>query len=257
MIDMSQIILLVVTLLVGAFFLVGMAITKLTNKKEKLALFSIGLSFMVMMGMILIDIIPEIQESFEEVSFNQKWLLITGFTLIGIVILKGLDLLIPHHHHQHKENETNKKEHNDHLFHIGFVTSLSLILHNIMEGISIYATGITNFSTGALMALAVSLHNIPLGIEIAVGLESSKSKIKGLILFCLTISSFLGAFLIFVLNQQMNELVLSGLLCITFGMLIYIALFELLKEIWNNRKSKSIYYGIGLGIIINIIMVVL
>ena len=129
---------LFLTLLVGAFFLVGLGITKITPKKKELTLLATGLSFIIMLSMILFDIIPEIAETLIKVPMNKKWLIIIGFTALGMILLKGLDLLIPHHHHDHKENEKNHKEHNEHLFHIGFITSLSLILHNLIEGLSIY-----------------------------------------------------------------------------------------------------------------------
>lgn len=247
------------TILVGVFFLIGLGITKLTTKKKELTLIATGLSFIIMLSMILFDIIPEIAETLINVPNQKKWLMIIGFTALGMILLIGLDFLIPHHHHNHKENEKNHKEHNEHLFHIGFITSISLILHNLIEGLSIYATALTNFKMGLMMTLAVSLHNIPLGIEVAVGMESSKtkSKIKWLSMILLTISSFLGSLLLFISKIEIGENVLGALLCVTFGMLMYISLFELLREIWNNRKNKKIYLGMGLGVVIAIIMVIL
>lgn len=256
---MTNIKALLLTILVGIFFLVGLGITRLTKKKKELTLFATGLSFIVMMSMILFDIIPEIGENVIELENGKKWMLILGCTILGMALLKGLDMIIPHHHHEHKEQEKNKKEHEEHLFHIGFVTSLSLMLHNMIEGMSIYITTLSDFKTGVLMMLAVSLHNIPLGMEIAVGLESSKTKKKTTVLtiLLLTISSFLGALILFLLNHQMSKVVLAGFLCVTFGMLLYIALFELLKEIWMNRKRKPIYYGMALGVMISVIMVII
>lgn len=256
---MNELLSILLTLIVGISFIIGMLITKFTTKKKELTLFATGMSFAVMLGMILIDIIPEIGENIREYPNNEKWLTIIAFTLLGMGLLKGLDRFIPHHHHNHKEHEKNKLEHNDHLFHIGVVTSVSLILHNLLEGISIYLTGITNFHLGAMMALAVSLHNIPLGIEIAVGLNSntSKEKIKRKILILVIGSSFIGAFLLYLFKIKLNSFFLCSLLCTTFGMLIYITLFELLKEIWVYRKKKYVYYGITTGIIISLIMVLL
>lgn len=256
---MTNVIALSLTILVGVFFLVGLGITRLTKKKKELSLFATGLAFLVMMTMILFDIIPEIAEHVIKLADKEKWLLIIGCTLFGMILLKGLDVLIPHHHHDHKEHEKNKLEHNEHLFHIGFVTSLSLMLHNIIEGMSIYITSLTDVKTGLMMMVAVSLHNIPLGIEIAVGMEATKSKqkTKWLAILLLTFSSFIGAFLLFLLKNEISEIVLASFLCITFGMLLYIALFELLKEIWVNRRQKTIYYGMLLGFILSIIMVIL
>lgn len=256
---MNNLLAILLTLIVGLSFIIGILITKFTTKKKELTLFATGMSFAVMLGMIMIDIIPEIGENIREYPNNEKWLIIIIFTFIGMGLLKGLDSLIPHHNHNHKEQEKNKKEHNDHLFHIGFVTSISLILHNILEGISIYITAITNMNLGLMMALAVSLHNIPLGIEISAGMNATKSKekIKRMIITLLMLSSFIGAFLLFLFKIKLNSFLICALLCTTFGMLIYIALFELLKEIWCYRKNKVTYYGILTGLVIGILMVVL
>ena len=248
---------LLLTLLVGIFFLIGIIIPKFIKKKKELTLFATGLSFTVMLGMILLDIIPEIGEILVNYPNSQKWSIIIVFTLLGIVILKGLDMLIPHHNHSHQEHEKNKKEHNEHLFHIGLVTSLSLMLHNIIEGISIYATGLTNLKAGFLMSLAVALHNIPLGMEVVIGLESSKNKkkMKLISIMLLTFSSFFGSLILFLFRVEMSMTIEAALLCTTFGMLLYIALLELLKEIWTYRKDKMIYAGILFGILLNILMV--
>ena len=256
---MTNISSLLLTLLVGMFFLLGISITKLTQKKKELTLFAIGMSFIVMMGMIFFDIIPEIKEHVIFYSRMKNFIYIVVLPCLGMGLLKLLDHFVPHHHHEHQEHEKNIVEHNEHLFHIGFITSMSLILHNIIEGMSIYATSITDFKTGVMMALAVSLHNIPLGVEIAIGMESTntKRKTKYISMVILSISSFIGAFFLFLLKQEISKNVLSALLCITFGMILYIALFELLKEIWMNRKSKPIYYGIGIGLIIILLMVIL
>ena len=250
---------LLLTLLVGVFFLIGIGITKLSKKKQELTLFAIGMAFIVMMGMIFFDMIPEMKEHVTFYSRFKNFIYIFILPLCGMGLLKILDHFVPHHHHEHKENEKNKLEHNEHLFHIGFITSMSLILHNIIEGMSIYATSLTDFKTGLMMALAVSLHNIPLGVEIALGMDftKTKKKTKYTSLFLLTISSFIGAFLLFLLKKEISKNILSGLLCITFGMILYIAIFELLKEIWINRKKKFIYYGMGMGVILTILMVIM
>ncbi|MCI8575324.1 MAG: ZIP family metal transporter [Bacilli bacterium] len=250
---------LLLTLLVGIFFLIGIIIPKFIKKKKELTLFATGLSFIVMLGMILFDIIPEIGELLVYYPNGQKWGIICGCTALGMLLLKGLDCLIPHHHHAHHEDEKNKEEHNDHLFHIGLVTSLSLMLHNLMEGISIYVTGITNFKLGLTMAFAVALHNIPLGMEIAVGLEANhkQNKLKWITITLLTLSSLIGSSLLYLFQINMSITVEACLLCTTFGMLIYITLLELLKEIYTYRQEKMIYVGIGLGILLNIFMVML
>lgn len=245
---MSNIKGLILTLVVGLFFLIGFLLIKNVKKQKQLILFSTALAFTVMLGMIFFDIIPEIGEHIIELSIAKKWFTIIGCSALGMFLLKCLDLVIPHHHHEHKDKEKNKKEHQEHLFHISFVTSVSLILHNIIEGMSIYITSISNFKAGIMLMLAVSLHNIPLGIEIALGLNSieNKKSMKWISVILLCFSSFIGAMILFLLGNELNQIAMGCLLCITLGMLLYIALFELLKEMWMHRKELAIYYGMVL-----------
>ena len=181
------------------------------------------------------------------------------FILIGIFILKILDFFVPEHTHNHAENEVNIEEHNNHFFHIGLITSITLIIHNILEGISIYITGTNNFKAGLLMAFTVGLHNLPLGIEISAYMNAidKKTKFTRIIFILLAISSFIGAFLLYLLNIQFAEFYEGIFLSITLGMLLYIGIFELLPEIKVYRKDKNMQIGLIIGIIIAIIITLL
>ncbi len=254
---MNSILAILLAFGVGLCFVISFGITKFVKNKKELTLFAISMAFTVMLGMILFDIIPEI--AMVTKNTEAQWLKIIGFTALGMITLKILDFFIPHHDHHHKEKERSKKEHNAHLYHIGFITSISLILHNILEGMSIYITTLSDIKAGLLMALAVSLHNIPMGMEISVNLDSEKNRKKTTIgsLIFLTISSTIGALILFAFKKTLKPALETFLLCMTFGMLIYITLFELLKEMYTYKKEKWIYYGLGVGILLNIIMVFL
>lgn len=244
---------LFLTILVGIFFLVGILILKFFTNKNKMILITTGLAFVIMLALIILDLAPEIIELIEEI--NQIFIVIL-FILIGIAILKMLDLFVPEHHHDHHETKDDIHEHNAHLFHIGLITSISLIIHNILEGISIYITGITDLKMGFIMALTVGCHNIPLGLEIAIGLNSKKEEkiSKNIVLFLLVISSFLGAFILFILDNNLNELFELILLSLTLGMILYISLFELFPEIKTNIKKKELKIGIVSGIVLSTIL---
>lgn len=242
---------LLLTILVSVFFLIGILLPHLFKNKQKLILFTTSLTFVVMLFLLFFDLLPEVIEVFN--PFSKKTIfLILIFVLFGVIILKILDLFIPEHHHNHHDLNDDREEHNAHLYHIGFITSLSLILHNIIEGISIYVTGLTDFKSGLLMAIIVGCHNLPLGIEIAVGLEAKKeNKIaKRGILLLVVLSSFLGAFTLFILRKDLNPFFEGILLSMTIGMLLYISLGELLMEIKEHKKEKEIKLGFLFGILL-------
>lgn len=240
---------LLLALISGLFFMVGFIIANIAKNKEKLSYIAISLAFVVMLNLIIFDLIPEVLEVFNDNIFFALILVIIG---IGLLLI--LDVLIPHHHHEHKENEKNHYEHNSHIYHIGIVTLISLLLHNIIEGIAIYGLAATSLKSGLLMCIGVALHNIPLGIEIAITLSKLKEKkySNKILLTFLSLSSFIGGLLVSFFGN-INEIFLGVVTALTLGMIIYITIFELLHEIYNNRKHKEIYYGIIIGIMIIIL----
>lgn len=245
---------LILTILVGLFFLIGIIIPMFFKNKEKLLLISTSITFIIMIYLNFFDLLPEIVEIFK---FNNYKNIIIVLTLIfiGSFILKVIDIFIPEHNHEHNEKHDNQSEHDNHLFHIGLITSISLLIHNILEGISIYVTGIQDFKIGLIMAITVGVHNLPIGVEVATSLNKSQNKLlKMITLLSLTFSSFIGAFVLFLLNQSLNEIIEGTLLSLTFGMIMYIAIFELLKEIKQNIKQKEVKLGIIIGIIFSVIL---
>lgn len=233
---------LLFTILTGLFFLIGIIILKNSKHKEKFSLFTISLAFVVMLGLLFFDLFPEI------VEYKNIFLIVP--IIIGFSILILLDKLIPHHHHEHTDKKCDIKDHEEHLNHIGIVTIIALAIHNFLEGLTLYSITLNNISSGFLMMLSISLHNVPLGFQIGNSLENKKYSPLLILLLC--ISSFLGAFIIIIFGS-LNELVISILLSITFGMLLYILIFELFNEIKTSFKKKETIYGIILGVIILIV----
>ncbi len=86
---------LLLTLLTGIFFLIGIFINKLFKSNKLVEAFSIGMSFIVLFNIIFFDIVPEIKEFFD---FKYFLIVILGFSL-----LKILDFFVPDHNHHHKE----------------------------------------------------------------------------------------------------------------------------------------------------------
>ena len=86
---------LLLTLLTGIFFLIGIFINKLFKSNKLVETFSIGMSFIVLFNIIFFDIVPEIKEFFD---FKYFLIVILGFSL-----LKILDFFVPDHNHHHKE----------------------------------------------------------------------------------------------------------------------------------------------------------
>lgn len=246
---------LLITLLVGLFILVGAILGNILKNNKKFIDISIGLALGVMILLLILDIIPEAYELLSD-SIDYKLvtiaiLLISG--LVGFLGLKLLDSFVPHHEHEslHHHNHKNDKCHNEHLEHVGILASIAVIIHNIIEGMTLYVTTIQDFKSGILLCIAIGLHNIPLGIIISTTLQSKKEIIINSIV--LSLSTFVGGLMVFFVSDIVSNGLVGILLSITFGMLSYIIILELLPQIIYNKNKKYNIFGIVLGVLIIII----
>ena len=230
---------LLLTLIAGLFFLIGVVINKMNKGSKKVICFSIGMAFSSLILLLIIDIIPE---TFE--LLDNKIYIISG-ALIGVGILLLLEKLVPHHDHF---EESKKHHHENHLEHIGIMTSLALIIHNIVEGIGIYGITTSSVKSGIIYSIAVGMHNIPFGLEISTMLN----KHKKIYIIILTLSTFIGGLFTMLFKESLTDFVQGILLSVTIGMILYLLLAELLTELKENWHKETIF-GIITGILIIII----
>lgn len=244
---------LLMTVVVGLFILIGAAIVFLNKKTDNIIQFSISMAFGVIVALVGLELFPESYEILNENFENLGIILLVGFILLGIVILKLLDLFIPDH--EIEDNTEESKTEN--LYHIGIMSSVALILHNIIEGMAIYSTASSSTELGILITIGVGLHNIPMGLIVTSTLyDWSKNKKKTLlILLVIALSTFLGGLIMHFLSSIITELLLGVLLAITMGMLIYISFFELLPELKNSKNKKVSILGIILGVLVFLISI--
>lgn len=229
---------IILTLVAGLFFLIGIIILKNIKNKASLSVFTIAMAFIVLLGLILEHLLPEVM------SYKNWYLLIP--IVIGFLSFTIIDKLIPHHHHEHSDEKCDEVDHNRHLEHIGLITIVALALHNIIEGITLYNVSSNDIKSGLLLMISVSLHNIPFGFQIGNLLDIKKNK---LLIAFLCLSSSIGA-LIMIAFGELNVLFESILLSLTFGMLLYIMLFEFLQEVIKGIRKKETIIGLIIGLII-------
>lgn len=240
---------LLTTLLLGIFIFIGALIALLIKRKEKVVDFSLGLAFGVLIMLGITHMLPEIIET---LGLKYIYLFII-FTAIGYLLLKLLDKFIPDHDDDGKMTAHERKEN---LVHIGIITSLAIVLHNIIEGSAVYSSIISNASLGMSLTLGIGFHNIPLGMVIAGTFHQSNQSISKTLLSVLlvSLSTFAGGLLMFFLGINSISPVISGiLLSITLGMLIYITFTELFPRIKETKNKKQATIGIIIGVMIQII----
>ncbi len=242
---------LVLTLVLGFFIIIGAFLMHIFENKERFLVISLSMAFGVMASLIFLELLPE---SFE--IFNEKYssiisiAMILFFSIIGFLILKILDKFIPDHE---DDDEAN-------LIHVGIVSSIAIILHNIIEGMAIYNTFNTSINLGILLSIGVGLHNIPLGMVLSSTFYKSLSNKKksNVIIFLISTSTFVGGLIMCIFNNVFkNEFIIGLLLSITVGMLVYINIIEILPKLIKSKDKKMIITSIIVGILILFVSVFL
>ncbi|MBE6146991.1 MAG: hypothetical protein E7168_01505 [Firmicutes bacterium] len=240
---------LFLTLLLGLFIILGALIVFLTKNNDKFIEFSISLATSVIFMLILMDIIPETIEVIETSNWYLKTFYILAGSSIGFFLLKALDHFIPDHDDDLETEEDDDKN----LKHIGLVSSIALVIHNIVEGMAIYTLYTGDSTAGIMASIGVGLHNIPLGMIIASAFyKSNQNKLKtSLIIIGISLSTFLGGIIIYLFNiQAIMETIEAISLILTLGMLIYILIMELIPKVIHAKHKKITITGLISGILL-------
>ena len=224
----------ILSILSGLSTILGYLFIKLKNKENRVLIISLGCASGVMFYISLFDLIPE---SLFLLKSNYILCIISIF--IGLLISWLLDILFP-------DNKSS-------LYHVGIISMLAIIIHNIPEGIATYLTARNNLKLGITLAIAITLHNIPEGITISVPIYySTNNKKKAFTYtFIAGISELLGAIIasLFLINLSTKTFI-GVLYSIIAGLMIYISLHELLPESLKYKKSRLTYISFIIGIII-------
>ena len=210
---------------------------------------SISLSFSAIV-MILISIFDLIPGSFFTLFFKYKYLGITisivSF-IVGILLIKISNRII------YKLEEKGSS-----LYKLGIKSAIVLIMHNLPEGIITFLTSENDLNLGIKIAMAITLHNIPEGICIAVPIYySTKSWSRAIKTTLISgLSEPLGAILAyFFLYKYITTDILNIIFILVAGIMISLAINEILKESikYSEKNNKYIYIGMFIGIIFFII----
>lgn len=114
------------------------------------------------------------------VAFNDLFLeaqkLLTHFELIGFftagaLTMIALDLTIPHIELSRRESDQQTK-----MYRRGILIALGITLHNLPEGLVVVAGYAYSPSLGLIIAIAIMLHNIPEGVAAAIPLMEAGIK---------------------------------------------------------------------------------
>lgn len=227
---------LLITFLAGFSCFLGAAVIKVSKNPHIIEQLSIAIAAGSLLSLMIFDFLPDIYEF----TTKKNWYFTVVFVLVGVLILKVLDLFIPDHHDTHSNHDKENAAH------IGLISALAVVLHNIVEGMSVYTLS-SDISQGIVFAVGISLHNIPMGMLICSTLQkNSKTKKTLLVLALVTISTFIGGLLMAFIGEAMTQNVQNSLVLIALGMIIYIVFAELIPHIVRTKPIlPSIIGGVA------------
>jgi zinc transporter, ZIP family len=221
---------LLITGIAGVSILVGAFATRIMKDAEKMEHISMAAALGALVALLLFDLFPEIRELIEIQGIGYS----LGMVVVGIVMLKVLDLFIPDH------NDTEENHDHENAAHIGIISSMAVILHNIVEGMSVYSIALTSVSAGISFAIGIAMHNIPMGMLIDSTLEERKKSERYVLLATVTLSTLFGGILMQSISEYLTEVLTLTLVAIASGMILFIVLTELLPHVFRTKYHISV-----------------
>lgn len=220
---------LLISSISGLSTLLGALIIFVKNKnKNKIIYNSLIFSSFIMIFISVSDLIPN---SFNLISKNYNIffsiMLIITYILFGFIIVEII-------------NDKNKNKSD--LYKIGIVSAMAMVMHNLPEGIITFITTTKDVGLGINLAVSIALHNIPEGISIAIPIYySTNSKLKTFsYTFIAAIVEPVGALLSLLFINKINDYLFGIILSVTSGIMIYLSIFDLLKEVRKYLKKREI-----------------
>ena len=196
----------------------GGVISALFKKNvDKYLDFFMGLAGGIMLAVVVFDLM---KESMSEMGVPYTIIFIFIGVLLTMILKKKLDVS--------KDMKT------------GYLIFISILLHNLPEGLAIGSSFMSAETLGMTLAIIIGIHNIPEGLAMALSLVGSKMKIAKVILFTIIagipmgIGSFLGAYFGSVFHS-----LIGVFLALAAGTMMYVVLEEIFP------KSRSLYCIIG------------
>lgn len=234
---------LISILLVAASLIGGAVAHKLQNKLNYLLGFVAGL----MLGVVVFDLLPEIFELAQE-GVNVIYPMVgVALGFIGFHFAEQLTVV-------HTSHEQGYKSHAH--SHVGKLSIYALILHRLLDGLSIGVAFQINTILGVTVAIAVIAHSFADGLNvISLGKLYKQDKNLGILLVVASVVPVLGIILASFIS--LPTVVLAVYLAVFAGFLMYLAAADILPEAHRQKPSWLIVVltllGLGSMLLISLV----
>ena len=238
---MELFIVLVLSLFEIFALLFGSLIVFSTKNSKNVMNISVSLGFVVLILLGVFHLIPDAYEFYSSSLSNFKSIVfILFFSVMGFGVITLLDTIGGHHNEEKEES---------HIKHISLITCIFLVIHNFIEGMTLYGVVLSSSEAAVILTLGIAMHNVPLGFTLSSTFNKLYGKSKTLLYMILIGSSYLvGA--VVLRNVTFNGFLLGSLLSLTFGMILYIGLFEFLPLIKESSDKKTSYISMVCGLLL-------
>lgn len=230
-------------LLIVASLTGGVVAQKLQKQLNYLLGFVAGL----MLGVVAFDLLPEIFSLTNE-----------GVPIIYPMVALASGFICFHFVEQmvamHSENEKEYKTHSH--SHVGKVSIYALILHRLLDGLSIGIAFQLNYVLGTAVAVAVIAHSFTDGLNIvSLGKLYKNDKYLGLLLGIASVVPVVGILLSSFLHLPATFLAVY--LALFAGFLMYLAAADILPSAHSDKPRWSIMALtiLGLGVMLTISLI--
>lgn len=250
---MNQNVALALTLTVLAGLATGIGsvmalFTKQTNTKFLSA--SLGFSAGVMLYVAMIEIFAKAKSYLCEAAgeIGGSWICAGAF-FGGIILIGLIDYLVPN-----AENDIGSgADRGMGLKRMGFMTALAIGIHNFPEGLATFTSALRDPHLGIAIAVAIAIHNIPEGIAVSAPIFFATGKRKKAfgISFLSGITEPVGALIGYlILMPFFNDIIFGVLFASVAGIMVFIAVEELLPMAREYEKSKITIIGVVAGMMV-------
>ena len=234
---------IIITSIAGLSTILGNILLFIDDKyKDRVISFSMGLAFIVMFLISIFDLIPEgIRLVYDSFNIYELFIYSLLLLLIGYVFVVFVD---------------NRIDSDSKLFKIGILSMISLLIHNIPEGIICAISSVTDIDLGFKMSFMIMLHNIPEGIVISLPIYYvTKSRGKALLYtFISSLGEIVGAIItVLFLYRYINDYIMYIVFIITAGIMITLSVGKILKEGISFKLFKWLILGVLVGFSIVVI----
>lgn len=197
-----------------------------TETLKKFLIYMVSFSAWALFGDVFIHLIPE--------TINMWFTTMSGIYILAGIVFGLITEKVIHRNHCHMPITKH------HVHHFAIMNLVGDFVHNIIDGLIIWASYLVNIPTGIATTMAVILHEIPQEIgDFGVLIHGGFSKKKALMMNFLTALSSIVWLIVAILLAGKIGNIEWFLIPFAAGSFIYIAGSDLIPELHKENETRQ------------------